>query len=327
MSLQSIQNYCHQENFAGNTHIECVPIDWIENYPEFTKDGHNFSTSIDLKFGKEWLLFPCVPETLDFQERERIGSHGVSDTPTISGFLPGDTPKIAEVLNSAFANQWVVILYYKTGEAKVIGSPDYPARFLSSLNNRGNLNSGKGYDIEFFSEGNFKSFFLEGNLPVPSGPCAPASVANAVNSPTYTDTVASGSVLYLPKEQITVNGDLLVTKNSVEDYNVNVVDANGVIVPITISYEKVMIPSLPAPKILDVVTPYDKDLYFANTEVVTLSSGIITSINSSGLTGYSLRKNGSIVTAPFSIANGDILLHQFNKSLSKGVIILNGSYV
>lgn len=246
MSLQSIQSYCGKKNFAGNTHIQCVPIQWIDAFPDFAKDGHNISEQITLKAGKNWLVFPCVPDTLDFRERERSGNHGSEITPTISGFLPGDTPSIASVLNSAKANQWIVILYYKTGEAKLVGSPDYPARFGSSFNNRGELNSGKGYEIEFYSQSAVKSFFVEETPDPFATVCQPVTIQNAQSSPSYSHIIASGDTFVLPKEDINVNGVLLVNKNSVEDYNVLVVDSNDDPVATSIVAGKVQVDDLPS---------------------------------------------------------------------------------
>lgn len=50
--------------------------------------------------------------------------------------------------------------------------------------------------------------------------------ATVTNGATYSDTVASGGTLLLPNENITVNGNLLVNKPSVEDYDVEVVDSD-----------------------------------------------------------------------------------------------------
>lgn len=326
MSLQSIQNYCHQENFAGNTHIRCVPISWIDFYPEYADDGHNYIHSIDLLPGKDWLIFPCVAETLDFRERERAGRHGTTDTPTISAFLPGDTPMIASVLNSAKATEWVVVLYYTTGEAKVIGSPDYPARFTSTLNNRGNLNSGKGYTIEFFSEGDFKSFFLENPYVPPSGPCAPADVVNASSSPTYSDSVNSGGLLVLPTENISANGQFLLTKKSVEDINILVTDSQGNSIPVTPSNGAIQADQLPIPQDLIVSVPVYEDELFTTVKVVASAEGTINSINAGGLTGLVVQKNGGTVSVPFAILPGDVLTYQFDQALNDTEIQNIGTY-
>lgn len=159
MKLKDIQPYCSRENFAGNTHIKCVPIEWIEEFPEFLDFGHNYVDEIKLKSGRDWLTFPCAIDSIDFEDKERVTSQGTITTGTINGFIPGDTPDIAMVLNDSKAYEWVVVLHYKTGEMKVLGSLDYPARFTSSLSNRGALNNGKGYNFEFWSSSGVKSCF------------------------------------------------------------------------------------------------------------------------------------------------------------------------
>jgi len=261
MSLESIQNYCFKENFSGNTHIKCVPVDWVKDYPEFAKDGHNFSNSINLKLGRNWLLFPCAYDTIDFKERERSSSHGVRNEPSISGFLPNDTPDIASVLNSSKASEWIVILFYKTGEAKVVGSLDFPARFSSNFNNKGSLKSGKGYDIEFLSASPVKSFFT-GEIPEEmEDVCLPVTVENATTAPSYSEIINSGSTLILPKENILVNGVLLKNKNSVEDFDIVLKDTNNDPVIFSIDGDDVVVDSSNSPDVVDTVNvPLDSDL-------------------------------------------------------------------
>lgn len=50
--------------------------------------------------------------------------------------------------------------------------------------------------------------------------------ATVTNGGAYSDTVVSGGTLLLPNENITVNGNLLINKPSVEDYDVEVVDGD-----------------------------------------------------------------------------------------------------
>lgn len=69
--------------------------------------------------------------------------------------------------------------------------------------------------------------------------------ATVTNGGSYVDTVASGGTLLLPTENITVNGNLLVNKPSVEDYNVEVVDSENNAVSTSISGGKVVIDDLP----------------------------------------------------------------------------------
>ena len=161
MSLQSIQSYCGQINFAGNTHIKCVPVEWVEDYPEFVSEEHNYQNAITLKAGKQWLVVPCAVDSIDFKEDENESAQGKLMLSSISGFIPQDTPQVTSVTNSMRAKNWVVVIQYKTGEAKTIGTPITPARFTSSFKNDGKLSGSKGYAIKFTSASSIKSFFVE----------------------------------------------------------------------------------------------------------------------------------------------------------------------
>lgn len=72
-----------------------------------------------------------------------------------------------------------------------------------------------------------------------------SSTATVLNGNLYSDTVASGGTLLLPNENITVNGNLLVNKPSVEDYDVEVVDSENNAVSTSINGGKVVIDDLP----------------------------------------------------------------------------------
>jgi hypothetical protein len=191
--LLELQNYCFANNFAGNLHVRCVPIEWIDTFPDYAQHGHNFSTAITLKPGKSWMMLPCVSDSIAFQERERDTKHGPMCLPTVTGFIANDTPNIAAVTNFMRAKEWIVAVIYKTGETKVIGSPDTPARFSSSFVNGRRLSDSKGYEIEFNSASEVKSFFLE-NEPEVSG-CLPVVVS--LNSQEVA-TVPSGQNVNIP---------------------------------------------------------------------------------------------------------------------------------
>jgi hypothetical protein len=207
--LLSLQNYCGQENFAGNTHLKVVPLNWVQSYPEYATDGHNFNTGIVLKPGKQWLIMPCVSDSIDFRERERDTKHGPTVVPVISGFIANDTPNIAAVMNSMRGYEWIAILQYKTGESKVIGHPDAPARFTSSFINGRRLSDNKGYDIEFYSASDAKSFFIESPEIQPQG-CAPATwrLVDSDNNELSTGTINSGEEDDIPAPDTTleING-------------------------------------------------------------------------------------------------------------------------
>jgi hypothetical protein len=192
MNLTFLNSYCFKKNIPGNTHIRCVPVDYILKYPEFILHGHNFIQDIELKAGQSWIILPCVTETIDFQEKEQQTKHGPLTTPTISAFISNDTPNIAQVTNYMKSQEWIVLIQYKSGEVKVIGEPLAPARFSSSLSNGADSKS-KGYSINFFSNSVEKTFFIDAELEAPVA-CAPATYKIKLNGVQLSNgIIASGS--------------------------------------------------------------------------------------------------------------------------------------
>jgi hypothetical protein len=55
-------------------------------------------------------------------------------------------------------------------------------------------------------------------------------------------------------------------------------------------------------------------------------AGTITNINNGGLSAFVLSRNASPVTAPFTIANGDVISAAFTAAGSATTVILTGTY-
>jgi hypothetical protein len=56
------------------------------------------------------------------------------------------------------------------------------------------------------------------------------------------------------------------------------------------------------------------------------SAGTITSVNDGGLSAFVLSKNATPVTAPFAIANGDVISAAFTAAGAATTVILTGTY-
>lgn len=114
------------------------------------------------------------------------------------------------------------------------------------------------------------------------------------------------------------------------DGTVNIVDSNGD--PIgsqTVTSggtETYVVNDLPAPKVLDIFVPYKEDELFVTVTVTTSAVGTIDSIDSTGLTTFSAKKNGTLITLPTALILGDVLLFEFDSALADGEIKLTGNY-
>jgi len=248
MNLVFLNNYCFEQNIPGNTHIRCVPVDYVDEYPEFVMDGHNFVDDILLLPSKQWIILPCVAESIAFDEKETQTKHGPLTTPSIAAFIPSDTPNIAQVTNFMKSKEWIVLIHYKSGDVKVIGDMEAPARFGSSLTNS-NDNKSKGYSINFFSSSKAKTFFIQSELPSDGGgDCAPATYQLTLEGEPITG--ASGSISsgtsapiaiddFLPEVdpvEISVNGDLEVTAAAGSSSNITTINQSSApIVPMNVN--------------------------------------------------------------------------------------------
>jgi hypothetical protein len=67
-------------------------------------------------------------------------------------------------------------------------------------------------------------------------------------------------------------------------------------------------------------------LFFERT-VTVFEASTINSINNGGLSSFSVLKNGTPVTAPFTLAAGDVLRFEFTQAATNTEVILGGSYV
>lgn len=152
--------------------------------------------------------------------------------------------------------------------------------------------------------------------------CADATVTNGG---AYVDTVVSGGTLLLPTENITVNGNLLINKPSVEDYDVQVVDSDDNPIGV-ISGGKVVVSDLPCSKELDILVPYSSGDGTATFTIVADSDGTITTEDTTGLTNVTYEVNSVPTTLPFTLAVGDVLTINFDTASADGVIKLEGTY-
>jgi hypothetical protein len=65
----------------------------------------------------------------------------------------------------------------------------------------------------------------------------------------------------------------------------------------------------------------------AFSEVMTVNeAGTITAVNAGGLASFVIRRNGTPVTAPFTIANADVISATFTAAGSATTVILTGTY-
>jgi hypothetical protein len=64
----------------------------------------------------------------------------------------------------------------------------------------------------------------------------------------------------------------------------------------------------------------------ATFTVAAITAGTITAVNDGGLGSFVIKKNGSVVTAPFTMAIADVMLLEFTAAASATTIVLTGTF-
>jgi hypothetical protein len=127
-----------------------------------------------------------------------------------------------------------------------------------------------------------------------------------------------------PNGSVEINGDQVATVASGGMVNIMVEqDGNpvGAFDPNTNSW---VIPSCPQDLTIRVQVALAADAF---TFTATANeAGTITSVNDGGLSAFVLSKNASPVTAPFTIANGDVISAAFTAAGAATTVILTGTY-
>ena len=171
-----------------------------------------------------------------------------------------------------------------------------------------------------------------GNLVCPTSiTCDPATVnVNQSNGTLIASVTApSGGVepYNVADSPITVNSDAYTDLPATDSLNIPIVDSNGNAVNTTVVGSDVQVDGLPAPKDLTLILPYSEGDTSTEITIITDSDGTIDTATTTGLTSVVYEVNATVVTLPFALAVGDLLIISFDSASADGQIKLEGNYV
>jgi hypothetical protein len=141
------------------------------------------------------------------------------------------------------------------------------------------------------------------------------------NAGTQTWEVSS---LPCPNGSVEINGDQVATVASGGMVNIMVEQDGNPVGAFDPNSNSWVIPSCPQDLTIRVQVALAADAF---TFTATANeAGTITSVNDGGLSAFVLSKNASPVTAPFTIANGDVISAAFTAAGAATTVILTGTY-
>ena len=158
--LQSLTPNCGGLNIAGIIKIEYFPIDWIAVFPEFIADNNTITTPLSLIAGKSPLTMGAVPESIDYKERQRNTKQGPFNRQDFKLEVVTDNGFNNHQFNIMKRYRFVIVYTYYNGTRKLLGSPEYPFKFESSLESGKKPGGFLGYKLAFTSQNPEKAPFI-----------------------------------------------------------------------------------------------------------------------------------------------------------------------
>lgn len=157
--LESLNSGCGEQNIAGISSIQYVPVEWILTFPEFINTNNTITEQVALIVGKSWLsMFPVI-ETIDFRERQRDSSQAAFFTQSLKMDIAKDTNVKDYQFDIMRRHRFILIYTNRNGEQKLLGTPEYPFKFNSTLQSGRKPGDFSGHKIEFESQNPNKAPF------------------------------------------------------------------------------------------------------------------------------------------------------------------------
>lgn len=133
-------------NSGGYSSFKFIPSIYITAFPSAT--NHIISAAVTTL--SAWLDGYATYETLKFEEETIKSSHGESYRPEISGFIPGESAELTQLLfEMEQIKKFVVQITNNRGKIRIVGSPGMPLEFASDFNSGSERISSKGFTFKF----------------------------------------------------------------------------------------------------------------------------------------------------------------------------------
>jgi len=174
---------------SGYCRIAYAELSELDGWPKVVKQM--LDDSISLISGHTFSTMPVLENTLTFSDLPDEGPNGTRHKTILGARLPVAIAARDHLFRQMQELRWIVVGTDGNGQQRVIGTPEYPAKFSYTHDNSTGRNE---YVMQWMAFTPFPALYVNGveALPPPSGACDPATVnTNAV----LFDTVPSGGTL------------------------------------------------------------------------------------------------------------------------------------
>ena len=148
---------------GGIVELQLVRSDNVVTVP-MAIDGVIYQ-SIEFVPGSGFVSWATTSQSIGIRSRHVNGTEGGTKRVGLPFSLPKDTPGIAQQLERATDDEFIVLFRDANGVLKIFGTKEHPVNFKFDYNT-GRANRDKnGYRCEFYYSGPNNVFFYEGDTP------------------------------------------------------------------------------------------------------------------------------------------------------------------
>ncbi len=168
MAITTIPEKGDADNIGGGIHLMVADVAHIDvaQFPELI--NQNYSEDILLLDDNTWQRWDFIEETIHFKDVFTDADGKIGFIKTIDATRAKDTLEIQQKLNSNRIRRVVAIYYDANGTAKVIGSPEAPAKLtVKAVDHGGNRAARNEYIIELYCAHRDPAPFYLGTIPEP----------------------------------------------------------------------------------------------------------------------------------------------------------------
>lgn len=145
-------------NPGGYASFKFIPLINVISFPAIT--NHVISTAISIS--GSWLQGYSTYETLSFKEDLVKSGHGESYSSVLSGFVPGESAELAQLLYAMEQMKWFIVqISNSKNKIRILGSIQNPLEFSSSFSSGDQRSDVKGSNFKFTGDMLYRAPFYQ----------------------------------------------------------------------------------------------------------------------------------------------------------------------
>jgi len=142
-------------NPGGYNAFQFIPYYNVEAYPMIANS--QVLVPLELSPGAAWLTGYATMETLSYDEAPQRDEAGPYYTLTVSGFVPGDTQGLIDLVHQMQSQRFIVLVHDSLGKQRLVGTPRAPLDFAAAFGSGKMRADQKGFNITFSGVSTFPS--------------------------------------------------------------------------------------------------------------------------------------------------------------------------